>query len=192
MSRKIHTKEEIQKRLDSLPPDIKNLLYSLDFDVLVQQVSAKNRLHIDQMALLAAETNEVMTGFSDPKDFESNLVESLQVDRAKAEAVAKDINEQLFVKIRESMKKMYEQQKTVTEKSAAPATQPAPAPSPTPKLPELHAADTMLSEKTVSVPTPPAPPKATQDTAPSPSVAQAKEGPKPGPYKTDPYREPAE
>jgi hypothetical protein len=212
--RKVHTKEEIQKKLDSLPQDIKNFLYSLDFDVLIQQISAKNRLHIDQMAMLAAETNEVMTGFAEPKDFIPNLMQTLQIDQPKAEALARDVNDQIFVKIRESMRKVYEQSKVPPPPPPKPPAPPAPPPPPAPpkppapppppppklsvppvpsaalakegpKLPALTQADVALTQKTVS---PPPPPKATQDTTPP----QKPEPPKPGAYKADPYREPPE
>jgi hypothetical protein len=144
--RKMHSKEEIERQLASLPEDIKKFLYSLDFDVLIQQISVKNRLHIDQMAMLAAETNEVMTGFAKPEDFVSNLEKTLQIDRALAESIAKDTNEQIFAKIRESMKKA----------SQPPASVAAATPKPS-QLPTATVSVTPMSSPTSKLPTPVAP-----------------------------------
>lgn len=172
MKSETYTPEEIQKKFDALPSDIKTLVYGANMLSLIQNLGQKYQLHVDQLGTLEAETADVMSGFSDPKDFVSNIKESLKIDDTKATGIAKDINEQLFVKIRESMKKVYEQQKAGNESVIV-----------APKPPEITSADKILTEKTVTIaPKPPASPKATQDTAPL----------KPGPYKTDPYREPPE
>ncbi|TSC68476.1 MAG: hypothetical protein G01um101456_631 [Parcubacteria group bacterium Gr01-1014_56] len=201
-----YSKEDMQKRLDSLPSEIKNLLYSSEVDVIVQQIGAKNKLHLDQTGFLLAEINEVMTGFTESKDFPNSLVTTLQIDQQKAEAIAKDVDDMLFTKIRDAMKKVYEAGKmpaVVTSPPVMPAVSaPPPLAAPKPSLasviptappsppaippkppmpaPDMHKADLMLNEKTVQVPTPP---KATQGTVQPPA---------PGIYKKDPYREPVE
>ncbi len=76
----------------------------------------------------------------------------------------------------------------------------APASTSTPKLIEIHAADLMLNEPTVSmapktatpaVSSAPTAPAAPTSTAPAGDSSKA-EPPKPAPYKADPYREPPE
>ncbi len=87
----------------------------------------------------------------------------MSVDQTTAEAIAKEINEKLFLKIRESMK-------------GTPQSTPAPAPASKPIEP--HPADLMLTQKTVT-------------TAPTnPTSPEASKGATPKPYKADPYREP--
>lgn len=83
----------------------------------------------------------------------------------------------------------------------APATPAPAAAAPPSKQLEMHAADLMLSEPTVSLAPKPAAPAAPAQpaappnvpTAPVPTAPAAKvEAPKPAPYKADPYREPPE
>ena len=58
----INPQDDIRKKLDALPVEIKNMLYSAETDAIAQQIGAKHRLHLDQTGLLIAEINEVMTG----------------------------------------------------------------------------------------------------------------------------------
>ncbi len=179
MARKIYTPEEVQKRLESLPADIQALVYSADMDGVIQKVGTKNQLHIDQLALLEAEVGEVMLGFTESKDFVQNLMDTLQVDRAKADTVAQDINEQLFSKIRESMKNLSRPAAQTPPAAPIVTTKPTIPPAPVAKPAEAHPADLMLTQKTVSV----------APVAPKPATPPP---PAPQPYKADPYREPTE
>lgn len=128
MKDKTYTPEEIQKKFDSLPPDVKDLVYGADMLSVIQKVGERYKLHIDQLTTLEAETADVLTGFSKPEEFVANLVASLSVDRTQAESIAKEINDSLFIKIRESMKKVYEQSKEGP--GATSNVQPVPAPKP--------------------------------------------------------------
>lgn len=181
-----YSSEEAKKKYDSLPNEVKNLLYSPEMSFVVQQVGQKNKLHIDQIDILNTETGQVMLGFTDPADFPAVLVEMLKVNQTQADAIAKDVNDMLFSKIRESMKASSPQASVTSSPSAIPAPSvPTPAPTAPPSKPtETHPADLMLNQKTVSVPvsssTPP--PQAKQPVVPEP--------PNPSQYKTDPYREP--
>ena len=203
MERKTYTTEEIERKFASLPEEIKALLYSPQMLNVIKGIGEKHRLHVDQVGLLEAETSEVMLGLVEAKDYSLALSESLGMDRQKADAIAKDINDQLFVKIRDAMKLTYEQQKTENEKPTVP-TPPTPGP-PTPapqvkpvvpphlppaqKPPTITPADLALSQKTVSLPSKPAASGellASSPSSPNQPVV------KPPPYKADPYREPAE
>ncbi len=184
MARKIYNPEEIQKKFETLPADIQAAVYSADMLNLIQTVGKNHQLHLDQLETLEAETADVMVGFTTPENFVANITESLRIDRAKAELIAKEISEQLFAKIRESMKRSYEAQKQgnsvmISKPTAAiPTPTPIPTPPPAPKIAETHPADAMLTQKSMSnAPTTPAPPTA----APVP---------KPKNYTVDPYREP--
>ncbi len=215
MEKRIYSPEEISKKFESLPDDIKKLVYSADMLRLIQTVGTKYKLHIDQLDTLEAETADVMTGFSKFEDFVPNLVESLSIDKGQAEGITKDINEGLFLKIRESMKQTYEAQKeerpvaitrpaAVATAAPAPTTPPTPAPMPA-KAAEIHPADLLLTQKSVSAspaaapaaPTMPKTPAAPMPAAPATAPTQAPQAaaPKvepvqPKPYAADPYREP--
>ena len=132
-----------------------------------------------------------MLGFTGTADYPAVLAETMDIDIAKAGAVAQDVNDLLFTKIRDAMKRTYEKQKAVSATVSAPVavkiTTP-PLPVAISKPIEPHPADLMLTQKTVTTApttpkpaTPPAPPQ-----APKPATPPVT----PQPYKADPYREP--
>jgi len=190
MARKTYTEEDINKRIAALPEAAADFLYSAEMGGIVKQIADKHHLHIDQMSLLEAEAGELILGLTETQEFVPNLMDSLQTDKETAEAVARDINEQLISKIRAGMGHPTSTptpsvvmpstpKPAVPEPKPMPASTPMAAPTPptlptlAPKptiAPDLMAADTMLAEKkTTSV-----------------------ETPKPQNYKADPYREPVE
>src|SRR3989344_3661472 len=192
MKKETYTPEEIKEKFDALPADIKAVIYSADMLGQIQKIVEKYKLHIDKLDILEAETADVMTGFSKPEDFVSNLSSALSVDRAQAENIAKDINEGLFLKIRESLKRLYSEEK-------APAVQmPLAAPvittkTPAPKPIEPHPADIMLTQKTVTTaPSAPMPPKPATPVAPVAPKPASPAPITPQPDKAEPYREPTE
>lgn len=203
MVKKLFSNEEITKKMTSLPEEIATLLYSFEMTSIITKVGEKNGLHIDQLDKLNTETGYVMMGLTDTKDFPAIIMEDLAIDQAKADAVARDISDMLFEKIRGAMGKTSENPTPAapaTNKILAPITPTAPlvpeiapvvsitkpnippaAPVITPTPTKIDPADMMLMQKTVAMPATPTPtsPKASQGTAP-----------KPGDYKADPYREP--
>lgn len=178
----IHSADEAQAHYDALPHEIQGLLYSPKMFSILKQISDKHHLHIDQAGLLEAETNDVLLGFTLTEDYPAVLKESLNLEQKDADDIATDVNDLLFLPVREIMKQSQ-------EKLAAQTPAPAPvmpeittkreeAPPPVKKaevlsLPEV---DHLLTEKTVSVP----PAVSSSDTPP----------PTPPSYKEDPYREP--
>ncbi len=183
-------------------------------------------------ARLEDETSAVMLGFMQTSEFSESLQTTLSIEKEKADAIAKDISDLLFTKIRDAMKALYETSKNKAEQvpdqpkksvvmpsatspaptppavpKIAPVTPPkpvtsvpAPVPAATaaPKVPEIHAADLMLSEPTMSMPPKAAPtiPAPASPTPPKPAAPTTPAAPvtpsKPAPYKQDPYREPPE
>lgn len=214
-----HSVEEAKERFEKLPEEVKKLLYSWEMTSAITKVGEKNQLHVDQMDILNTETGQVMLGFTQTRDYPQILMESLKVDRIKADAIAQDINDLLFVKIRDSMKVVDSTpasipEKTVQMPSAAARVVPTkivtatPTPTPTPPLQtsiqipkpqtpavpaitELHSAELMLREKTISTaPNPVPPPTSIPKTASPKPPTQKIEPIVPTPPKVDPYREP--
>ena len=123
------TVEEVQKKFDSLPAEVKNLLYSTEMTLAIQKAGEKNKLHFDQMGRLEMETTNVLLGFTDMKDYAPILVKGLEIDQQKATAVAQDIDQMLFSKIRGAMKTTYEQATAVPAPAVSqPAAMKAPPP----------------------------------------------------------------
>ena len=189
--------KKIKDRLEELPEDTRKAVQSADVDKKIQEIGAKNALHLDQIGNLGDETYMVMLGFTDPAEFAENIAKELNVPKEKAEAIAKDIGTALFIPIRESMQQFMEERalhEAILEEGKAPAVQTLPTapiaitkplipPVPVTKPTQPHPADLMLTQKTVTV----APAAPTNPTSP-----EASKGAAPQPYKADPYREPTE
>ena len=173
-TQKIYSPAEAQARYYKLPQEVQDFLYSYEMLSTIKEIGQKNGLHIDQVGLLQVETNAVLLGFTEAQDFSSQLAENLHLEKPRADMVAKDVNEKILVKIRETMKKTDEQKKAATPV-------PPSAPAPAIKSAEAHPADLMLTQKTVTVA-----PTASKPAAPPPPTPPSA----PQPYKADPYREP--
>lgn len=202
-----HSADEAQKKFDALPPEVKALLYSPEMLAIITGIGQKHKLHMDQIDVLNAETGQVMLGFVETSNFVSELKDALSTPPETTEAIARDINDQLFLKIRHLMKGTGAPAPSPMPPSApvakippqaaakplpkAPLPPPAPfvAPKPIPPAPRIitpHPADIVLTQKTVTTaPAPTTPAQITnnkpQITNPSPAV--------PKPYTADPYRE---
>ncbi len=103
MASKTYTEEEVQKRIDMLSEEAADFLYSTEMGIMVKQIADKHKLHIDQMALLEAEVGELMLGLTEPQEFVPNLVSTLSVSEETAQAVAKQINDEVMSKMRHLM-----------------------------------------------------------------------------------------
>ncbi len=193
--------EEVKKKLERLPKEVQSFVYSAEMAALIQQVGQKHQLHIDQVGALEAETAAAMIGVTNPAEFVQNVADALEVDEGKSAAIAKDVNELVFMKVQSVMKAPSASSAPATPTPtpqavpptpippapiAAPSPAPTPAPAatptppPTPKVEVAHPADDLLTQKSVT-------------TAPNTAAPAQKPVTQPPPYKaTDPYREPIE
>ncbi len=122
----------LKARFGTLPPEIRDIMSSIDSIKMIESISKKYSLHIDQIGELADETWLVMLGVTKTSDFIGKLSLRLKIDRSKAGQIATDINDQLFLKIRDSLKKVHEE-KLAPETSEKKVSQ-----NPAPPLPEKN------------------------------------------------------
>lgn len=165
--------KQIEQRLAELPTDVRAAIQDSALDTNIRAIGERHKLHIDQMGELGDETMLAMLGFSPLETFGRRLSSTLNLAPEAGEAIAGDISREIFGSIRESMKKFAEARKTPSPTApvqpvAATPQGPA-APQKPPLSPEMHQAEVMLSQKTVSLA-----PAATEKPI----------------YKADPYREP--
>ena len=102
-----YTDQQISQMYDSLPEDLKDSIFSVDTTSVVNEIGRKYGLAIDKIGDLANETGMVMLGVTHPNEFIGNLADRLEVDKEKARAIAQEINEQIFKKVRESLRKIH-------------------------------------------------------------------------------------
>ncbi len=199
-----------------LPDDIREVVLSSKLGEGLRAIGQKHNLHIDQVGALEDEAMLVMLGFFAPESFSEQIARELNLPLADATAIAAEVNEQVFLPIRESMQAFAEAKRA--EVKPAPVTPPpiaaaatgfaqapvAPAPAipqQNPITPPAAPASTGFGQ-VATVPKPPAAPQAQPAPTPTPSAAPAPTSPaeqmltqptvaKPI-YKADPYREPIE
>ncbi len=167
-----YSAEEARKKMESLPEEVKNFLYSPDMLTAVRKVGEKNQLHIDQIGILQAETTSVMLGFTETHDFPYMLSQALNVDVSKATAIAKDLDDTLFSQIRSSMKKADEHATAVptTVIAAPPAVATPPMPEKSVVMPSATKALTPAVAPLSLPVTPPVAPAPKSASTPAPVV----------------------
>ncbi|PIT96781.1 hypothetical protein COT82_01265 [Candidatus Campbellbacteria bacterium CG10_big_fil_rev_8_21_14_0_10_35_52] len=109
------TQEIIKEQLKKLPEDVRKAIASVDLRDKIKRISEKHHLHIDQGGELENETVLVMLGLESAYDYRMNLKRGLQISDSRAQAIAFDIDKEIFMNIRESLKKISQEEDTDSE-----------------------------------------------------------------------------
>ena len=102
----MYDEDKIKEYLAKLPQNIKDIMYSLDYPKLLQEIVAKNKLLIDQGGKLEVETTLVLSGLNPLREYTNNLSRELSVSKEKAGEIAKDVDNFIFKNIRASLEKI--------------------------------------------------------------------------------------
>jgi hypothetical protein len=100
------TKKIIQERFNALPESIQEVILSSNYEETLIEIGKQYNLNVEQLGILERETTLVMMGLTPTKDFENELTRELGIDREKGFQITNDINEKIFLKIRELLKLM--------------------------------------------------------------------------------------
>jgi len=104
---KQYTDKEILEMYQQLPGDVKKAIFSVDSAEIIKKIGERYNLNIDKIGELGNETGMVMLGITHPNNFISNLAERLKVDKETAGKIGEEVNNQIFAKVRESLKKIH-------------------------------------------------------------------------------------
>lgn len=104
----------------SLPEDIRAALESSDIDDAIEATGKAHSLHIDQTGVLYGLVNAVLTGQVQPSQFVSLLEKELAVTKDQAIGIAKEVNQKVFLPIRDSLKKIHGVDKEAPSRETAP------------------------------------------------------------------------
>src|SRR3990167_11362864 len=94
-------KKIIKEKFDALPEGIQEIILSSNYEETLLIVGKQYQLNIEQLDILQRETTLVMMGLTPTKDFATELARELKIDAVKASQIVKDLNEKIFLKIRE-------------------------------------------------------------------------------------------
>lgn len=92
----------------NIPQDILDVIKKSDMFNRLEKIGNKYNLMIDQMGQLSADTRMVMLGKERSDKFVDNIAKNLEIPRDTAQNIARDINDEIFSSIRESIRKMQE------------------------------------------------------------------------------------
>ncbi len=101
-----YTKEQKNKVLRGLPENIQEVIVSMETFEKLKEISNAHNLHIDKMAELSDECVLVMLGLVKSAQFVDDLVLRLEVDHETAVAIVKEVNEKIFLPIREELRRV--------------------------------------------------------------------------------------
>lgn len=99
--------EDIQKRFDELPEDLKWAIMGANVDEHIAEIAKKESLNIAQMGQLAFEVNAVMLGFYHPDKFEDAIKASLNLPAEKIKSIVDDVNELILKEVRGQLMDLY-------------------------------------------------------------------------------------
>lgn len=106
----------IKDHLATLPEPVKKAIASFDWAREVFDIGRKHGMHVDRIADLQTEVMLVVIGLISPRDFQNELDTRIERDTEKALQIAEEVNEKVFIRIRNFMKNYYEKSdKTVTK-----------------------------------------------------------------------------
>lgn len=101
------TEETILKRYESLPDDLKEALIGIGTASAIYEIGRKVNLNVEKIGELAREVGLIILGFVPSANFISDLKTVLEVNEEKAAEIAQEVNERLFLPIRESLKRIH-------------------------------------------------------------------------------------
>jgi len=100
----------ITERFKILPKSIQDALLSANLPEKLIRTAEKYQLHIDQAGALETETHLVMLGLETPNDYAKNIQKALNISSEIAGQIANDINNEVFLSIRKSLKQLQAQE----------------------------------------------------------------------------------
>lgn len=98
------TTEDFDRKYATLPDDIADAFESVDTSRRIFEIGRAHGLAVDKVGDLAREIGYVMLGFVPTTEFIADLAEIVG-DREKSGAIANEINQKIFLPIRESIRK---------------------------------------------------------------------------------------
>ena len=107
-----YTVEKMNETFAKMPEHIRSVMFSEQRIDATKKIQERYQLHIDQLGKLIDEIGYVFVGLEKSTDFTKNIKESLGLEQPTAEQVATDCNNEIFAKIRESLKQMEENKNT--------------------------------------------------------------------------------
>jgi len=107
-----YSKEQLYEIYRGLPEEIQDVMASMNSTYTIRTIGQKYGLHIDKIGELSDEIGLTMLGLTKSDDFLVHIKNRLQLDQTTAEQITREVNEQIFLPIRESLMKLHANEAT--------------------------------------------------------------------------------
>jgi hypothetical protein len=114
---------QIKEAIRKAPAEIQAVIRDDETEQKIVDLGKKYNLHIDQMGQLDDEVLLILTGLSPYSNFTENIIKRLRIDETTGKNITTDVNNEIFLPIRESLKRLAGQNQPST-----PVAAPTPAP----------------------------------------------------------------
>src|SRR3989338_11640544 len=95
----------IKELMKEVPPMIRAVFASGRVEVVAKSLMQKYKLHIDQGAIVEREIILLLLGLKGPDEFTKTIAEEGRLDQTTVNGVVQDLNQKIFVPLREEMRK---------------------------------------------------------------------------------------
>ena len=96
--------EDIKNVLAEVPPQVRTVFASGKVEIVAKNLMLKNRLHIDQGAILEREIILLLLGLHSPDEFTRTLIDEANINQIIVNDISRDINEQIFIPVQQQMR----------------------------------------------------------------------------------------
>jgi len=131
--------ESIKEVMGTLPPPIRQYLGHGKYLVVASRIMTKYGLHIDQGGVLEREIMLLLMGIDNPDEFTKVLATEAKIDAQTIGNIVKDVNEQIFMPLREEMRKGPAPRPVIASGGGSTPVQPRTVMSPQPSSPSPQA-----------------------------------------------------
>ncbi len=98
--------QKLDERFKKLPKEIENIIKELNYQETLYNIAKEYNLTVLQMGSLETAVINLIIGAIHPEKFENYLEKNLELPLETVRKIANDVNEKIFLKIRESLKRM--------------------------------------------------------------------------------------
>jgi len=103
------TQEIVREQFKKLPKNMQDAILSANLSENLKAISEKHHFRIDQAGTFETEVMLVMLGLERTDAFAKSIEREIEISKEVAEQITKDVNDQIFLPIRESLKQIQSQ-----------------------------------------------------------------------------------
>ncbi len=107
---------KIEKAKAGLPEDTQNAINAVDWKSVVLGMREKKGYSFEQLEDLEIETELVLCGLIIPENYSKEIEKRLKLQKSEVNDLVKEMNDRVFVKIKENLIKIIENKKVSVEK----------------------------------------------------------------------------